>query len=163
MLPRDPFLISLSICILAAAAETILAGRQPVKFLATLRQPHFAPLLWLWTIIGVFYYLICFLVLARLLHIESGNVLRHLAIALMFALLAINAFFNYFLFRRHNLFASLVIFVAYDLIVIALTMSLLLLDKAAALGFIAYPVYLIFANCWAYQLWRLPTHEKIRT
>lgn len=164
MLARHPFLISLGICILAAAAETILAGKQPMKFLATLRQPHFAPPLWLWTIIGVFYYLICFLVLARLLHVESGNMVRPVAIALMLALLAVNAFFNYVLFRMHNLFASLVVFVTYDLIAIALIMSLLLLDKAAALVFIAYPVYLIFANCWAYQLWRLnqPKDEKIR-
>ena len=135
-----------------------------MKFLATLRQPHFAPPLWLWTIIGVFYYLICFLVLVRLLHVEPGNMLRPVAIALILALLAINAFFNYVLFRMRNLFASLVVFVAYDLIAIALTMSLLLLDKAAALVFTAYPVYLMFANCWAYQLWRLnqPTQEKIR-
>jgi Tryptophan-rich sensory protein (mitochondrial benzodiazepine receptor homolog) len=164
MLARHPFLISLGICILAAAAETILAGKHPIKFLATLRQPHFAPPLWLWTIIGVFYYLICFLVLARLLHVESGNMLRDVAVALILALLAINAFFNYVLFRMRNLFASLAVFAAYDLIAIALTMSLLLLDKTAALVFIAYPVYLIFANCWAYQLWRLnqPTYEKIR-
>jgi len=164
VLARHPFLISLGICILAAAAETILAGKQPMKFLATLRQPHFAPPLWLWTVIGVFYYLICLLVLARLLQIESGNVLRSVAIALILALLAINAFFNYVLFGMRNLFASLVVFVTYDLITIALTMSLLLLDKASAFVFIAYPVYLIFANYWAYQLWRLnqPTYEKIR-
>jgi tryptophan-rich sensory protein len=163
MLARHPFLISLGICLLAAAAETILAGKQPMKFLATLRQ-HFAPPLWLWTIIGVFYYLICFLVLARLLHVESGNMLRDVAVALILALLAINAFFNYVLFRIRNLFASLAVFAAYDLIAIALTMSLLLLDKTLALVFIAYPAYLIFVNCWAYQLWRLnqPTYEKIR-
>ena len=164
MLARHPSLISLGICVLAAAAETILAGRQPMKFLATLRQPHFAPPLWLWTIIGVFYYLICFLVLARLLHLEPGNMLRHVAIALILALLAINAFFNYVLFRMRDLFASLAVFVAYDLIAIALIISLFLLSRAATLIFIAYPVYLIFANCWAYQLWRLnqPTDEKVR-
>lgn len=164
MLARHAFLISLGICILAAAAETILAGKQPMKFLATLRQPHFAPPLWLWTIIGVFYYLICFFVLVRLLRVEPGNMLRPVAIALILALLAINAFFNYVLFRMRNLFASLGVFITYDFIAIALTTTLLLLDKAAALVFIAYPVYLIFANCWGYQLWRLnqPTQEKIR-
>jgi tryptophan-rich sensory protein len=155
MLTRHSLLVSCAICILAAAAEGMLAGKQPMNALATLRQPRFAPRPWAWIIVGVFYYLICLLVLARLLHIDSGNLLRNLAIALMFALLAINAFFNYVLFRRRNLFASLLVFVPYDLIAIALMMSLLLLDRMTALVFILYLIYLIFANCWGYQLWRL--------
>jgi hypothetical protein len=93
MLAWHPFLVSLRICVIAAVAEGILAGKAPMKFLATLRQPRFAPLLSVWIIIGVFYYLISFLVLARLLQTDSDSLLRNLAIVLMLAVLAMNAFF----------------------------------------------------------------------
>jgi tryptophan-rich sensory protein len=52
-------------------------------------------------------------------------------------------------------FASLIIAAPYDLIAIALMISLLLLDKKTALIFTPYVLYLIFANIWGYKLWRL--------
>jgi benzodiazapine receptor len=155
MLARHPFLISLGVCVLAAVGEGIFAGKGAMKWLATLRQPRFAPPSWAWIIIGVLYYLICFLVLARLLGIDSDDPLRSLSIALMLALLVTNAFFNYVLFRLRYLYASVAVFVPYDLTAIALTISLFLLDGTAALVFIPYIVYLIFANIWGYELWRL--------
>ena len=155
MFARHPFLFSLAICVLAAASEGILAGKGAMNWLATLRQPRFAPPPWAWIIIGVLYYLICLLVLSRLLGIASGDPFRTLSIVLMLALLVTNALFNYVLFRRRNLLASVAIFVPYDLTAIALTIALFLLDGTAALVFIPYVAYLIFVNIWGYELWRL--------
>ena len=154
MFARHPFLFALAVCVLAAASEGILAGKGAMNWLATLRQPRFAPPPWAWIIIGVLYYLICLLVLSRLLGI-AADPFRNLSIALMLALLVTNALFNYVLFERRNLLASVAIFVPYDLIAIALTIALFLLDRTAALVFIPYVAYLIFANIWGYVLWRL--------
>jgi translocator protein len=163
MLARHPFLVSFSICVIAAVAEGILAGKGATKRLATLRQPRFAPPPWIWIMIGAGYYLICFLVLARLLQTDSDNPLRNISIALVLALLVTNAFFNYVLFRRRNLLASVAIFIPYDLIAIALTISLFLLDETAVLVFIPYITYLIFANLWGYELWRLNQSNSATT
>lgn len=71
MFARHPFLFALAVCVLAAASEGILAGKGAMNWLATLRQPRFAPPPWAWIIIGVLYYLICLLVLSRLLGIAA--------------------------------------------------------------------------------------------
>jgi translocator protein len=155
MFVRHPFLFSLGVCVLAAAAEGIAAGRRPMRFLATLRQPRFAPSSRAWIIVGVFYYVICLFVLARLFRIDSHEPLRNLAIAFMLALMATNAFYNYLLFRLRNLYAGLFVFVPYGLIAIALMLSLFVLDRIAALIFLPYVAYLVFAGTWAYKLWRL--------
>jgi translocator protein len=155
MVARHPFLFSLAICVLAAASEGIFAGKGAMNWLATLRQPRFAPPPWAWIIIGVLYYLICLLVLSRLFGIASDDPFRNLSIALMLALLVTNSLFNYVLFRRRNLLVSVAIFVPYDLIAIALTIALFLPDGTAALVFIPYVAYLIFANIWDYEFWRL--------
>jgi tryptophan-rich sensory protein len=138
MFTRHPVLFSLDICVLAAAAEGILTGKGAIKWLVTLRQPRFAPPSWIWIIIGILYYLISFLVLARLLQTDSDSLLRNLAVALMLGLLVVNAVFNWVLFRLRNLYASVAVFVPYDLIAIALMTSLLMSDKIAALLFVPY-------------------------
>jgi hypothetical protein len=52
-------------------AEEILAGKGPMKFLATPRQPRFSLSLWISIIIDL-YYVISFLVLAHLLQNRFG-------------------------------------------------------------------------------------------
>jgi benzodiazapine receptor len=155
MLIRHPFVVSLGICILAAAAEGVLSGKRPMEALETLRLPRFTPPPRAWIIIGVFYYIICFTVLVRLLRMDGGNRLQYSAIVLMFVLLALNALFNSVLFRSRNLFAAFLLFVPYDLVAVTLQICLFCLDNTAAYVFVPYLAYLVFATVWGYQLWRL--------
>jgi translocator protein len=155
MLVRDALLVSLGICALAATAEGILSGKRPMEVLANLRLPRFAPPRWAWIIIGLFYYTICFTVLARLLQMDGGNRLQYSAAILMIVLLGLNALFNYLLFGLRNALAAFVLFVPYDLVAVALQICLFRLDNTTGYVFLPYAVYLVFANVWGYQLWRL--------
>jgi hypothetical protein len=65
---------ALGLCIVSVALEGVFAGSGIKRRLAELRVPRFAPPLWGWIVIGLCYYVICFVVLFRLfsLHPASG-------------------------------------------------------------------------------------------
>lgn len=155
MLARHALLVSLGICATAVTAEGILGGKRPMETLASLRLPRCTPPRWAWIIIGTLYYIICFSVLARLLQIDGSNKLQCPATVLMIVLLGLNALFNLLLFRLRNVVAALLIFVPYDVLAVALLICLSRLDNTAAGIFVPYIAYLVFANVWGYQLWRL--------
>jgi tryptophan-rich sensory protein len=155
MLVRHPVVVSLGICTLAAAAEGILSGKRPMEVLATLRLPRFTPPRWAWIVIGVFYYVICFTILTRLLEMDGFNRLQYSATVLMIVLLGLNALFNYQLFRSRNVQAAFVIFIPYDLVALALQICLFCLDNTAGYVFVSYLAYLVFATVWGYELRRL--------
>ncbi|MGE5208749.1 MAG: tryptophan-rich sensory protein [Alphaproteobacteria bacterium] len=155
MLVRNSVLVSLGVCGLAATAEGILSGKQPMQVLATFHLPRFTPPRWAWIVIGLLYYGICFTVLTRLLQMDDASSLQGSAIVLMIVLLGLNAVFNYLLFGLRNLLAALVVFIPYDLIAVALQVCLFRLDNATGYIFVSYIVYLVFASVWGYRLWRL--------
>jgi len=155
MLVRHPVVVSLGICILAATSEGMLGGKRPLQVLATLRLPRFTPPRWAWIVIGLFYYAICFMVLTRLLEMNGPRSGQYSATVLMIVLLGLNALFNYLLFRLRNLPAALLFYIPYDLVAVALQICLFRLDSRAGCIFVPYVVYLVFANAWGYQLWRL--------
>ena len=155
MLLRHPIVVALGICALAAAAEGILSGKRPMEVLATLRLPRFTPPPWLWIIIGVFYYVICFSVLTRLLQMDGSHRLQYSATVLMIVLLGLNALFNYVLFRSRNVQAAFMLFIPYVLVAVALQICLFCVDKIAGFIFVPYLAYLVFATVWGYELWRL--------
>jgi benzodiazapine receptor len=152
---RHPVIVSLGICALAATAEGIFSGKRPMQFLATLRLPRFTPPHWVWVVIGLFHYAICFMVLACLLQMAGATRLYYSAIVLMIVLLGLNAFFNYLLFGLRNLPAAFAVFIPYDLVAVALQICLFRLDNTAGYIFVPYVVYLVFVNAWGYQVWRL--------
>jgi benzodiazapine receptor len=147
--------VALGICALAAAAEGILSGKRPMEVLATLRLPRLTPPQWVWMIIAVFYYVICFSVLTRLLQMDGSNRLQYSATVLMIVLLGLNALFNYVLFTSRNVQTAFMVFVPYDLAAVALQICLFCVDKTAAFIFVPYLAYLMFATVWGYELWRL--------
>ncbi len=58
--------ISLGACAIAAALEGVCAGKNVKSFFATLRFPPFSAPLWVWSIIGILYYVIFCFVLYRI-------------------------------------------------------------------------------------------------
>ena len=147
--------LALAACIVSAALEGLFAGRGVKQYMTSLRMPRFAPSMPVWYVIGALYYIACFVVLYRLLDQPPTQPNRTTALALMLVLMSINAFWNYIFFRARNLFAVMLTNFVYTIIALALMASLLSTDRIAALIFAPYLVYLIFANFWGYQLWRL--------
>jgi tryptophan-rich sensory protein len=150
-----PILLAIGACVLAAALESAFAGPGVKQRFAELRMPRLSPPLAVWSVIGVVYYLICALVLHRLLSIPSGaRSGRDVALALAFVVLLANAFWNYLFFRLRSLHLSFLLSVAYSLLAAALLIVLFAVDRTAAWWFVLYAPYLIYANVCGYALLR---------
>ena len=147
--------IALVACVVSAALEGLFAGRNVKDYMARLRMPSYSPPMWLWYIIGALYYVACFVVIYRVVGEAPASALRTAALILVGALMSMNALWNYVFFRARNLFAATLASFPYNLVAIALLLCLVRLDLTAALVFAPYLAYLLFANFWGYQLWRL--------
>lgn len=148
-------LFSLGICVSSAMLEGVAAGKNVKPFFAKLRAPDYAPPLWLWIIIGVVYYVICFFILFRIFRADGNDTLRYVSLSLLLVAMAINALFNYTFFRLENLFYGLLTFVPYLPAVIGLFICLLQFDQAAAYVLLPYFVYLVYVTFLTHRFWKL--------
>jgi tryptophan-rich sensory protein len=135
--------------------EGVFAGSGIKRRLSELRVPRCVPPLWGWVVIGALYYLICFVVLYRLFSLSETIPSRTWALGFLFAMMFINALWNYFFFRSRNLLHAFVIGVPYALVALALFVLLLPLDRAAAFCLLPYLLYLFYAGYFGYQIWKL--------
>ncbi len=148
-------LIALLICGIAAALEGVFAGKNVKGVLGKFRAPKFSPPFWLWVIIGILYYLICFVVLFRILRYDDNFAIRYTAFGLILVVMTLNAVWNYFFFRRRNLRGSFRLAIVYTFAAIALFICLWQFDLIAAYALIPYFLYLVYAFYWGLGLLRL--------
>jgi translocator protein len=146
---------SLGACAVSVALEGVFAGSGIKQRLAEIRVPRFAPPLWGWIVIGGFYYIICFVVLYRLFSVAQPTPLRAWTLALLGGMMFINALWNYFFFRRRNLWHACVIGLPYWLIALVLFAVLLRVERLAALCLLPYLFYLFYASLVGYRVWKL--------
>ena len=145
---------SLGLCALGAGLEGVLAGRGIKQRFAELRFPRYSPPLWGWVVIGVAYYVICFAVLYRLFGLPP-TAFRNGAIALVVTVLLVNAIWNYFFFRKRNLWLAFVLGLPYSAVALTLFFFLVRLDRTAASWWLPYVVYLFYAGTFSYRVWKL--------
>ena len=148
-------LVSAAICAGAAALEGVAAGRDVRARFAELQLPRFSPPLAMWIAIGLGYYVVCFVVLQRLLSLDSASTQRTVALGLLIAAMLINAAWGWLFFRLKNMRASYLTYLPYGIIILALATLLLRIDPGSALVLLPYLVYLIYAAWWGRALWRL--------
>jgi benzodiazapine receptor len=148
-------LIALLICVISAILEGAFAGKGVKAFIANLRSPSYAPPFWVWIIIGVFYYIISFLISYRVLRHSGDSLLKAVALTLLLAMMGINAVWNYVFFRAQNVFLSFFAFIPYPLLAIALFICLLQFEPLAAWIFLPYLAYLNYAAFICYKYWKL--------
>lgn len=148
-------MFSLGICVISAILEGLFAGKNVKAFFEKLKFPAYSAPLWVWYIIGGFYYAIFFFLLYRILRYDADATLKYLSLALVLVMMAVNAGWNYVFFRKQDMFLSFIPFVFYPFLAIALFITLLQFDTAAAYALGAYLVYLLYAVRWSYGLWKL--------
>ena len=144
--------IALVICIAAAAFEGLCAGRDPMGKLRALNQPGWSPPNWVWVLIGIAWYGICFTGLVRLVPLWPE---LKLPLILLLALMVLNAAANLPAFRMRRLDLALAFFVPYWAVLAAFLWTVCPLDPLICALFAIYSVYQIYAAAWAYQLWRM--------
>lgn len=113
---------ALLVCGAGAALESVAAGKSPRAYLAG----------GAWIAIGIAYYVVCAILLYRLLALGSETLLARAGLALLVALMATNAFWNYLFFRQRNPRAGYLAFVPYSLLALVLGGVLLLADRGGA-------------------------------
>jgi tryptophan-rich sensory protein len=150
-------LSAVGICILSAIFEGVMAGGNVKQYFAKLHQPRYAISLKGWFAIGGLYYVVFGIVVYRLLRYDADAdaTVRNLAFILLILMMVWNAVWNYIFFRARNLFISLVAFVPYIMVTLALIAALSRFDQIAAGLVFIYSLYLVYATSWAYKLWNL--------
>lgn len=151
------FVAAFVICAAAAAFEGLCAGRDPMGQLRALKQPSWSPPIWVWVLIGIVWYGICFVGLIRLLPLWSD---QKLPAALLAALMFVNAANNIPLFRMKRLDLAIAFFIPYWPLLAAFLWILCPLDNLTCLLFAIYAVYQIYAAAWGYQLWRMNRRQS---
>lgn len=117
-----------------------------------LRQPKWSPPIWAWVLIGIAWYGICLVGLARLLTYWPE---QKLPLILLVSLLLANGAANIPLFRWRRLDLALLFFVPYWALLAAFMLSAFPLDRLTCGLFAAYAVYQLYAALWGYQLLRM--------
>jgi tryptophan-rich sensory protein len=148
----NPWLPAALIVVAAAGFEGLCAGRDPMGQLKALKQPSWSPPAWVWVLIGIAWYGICFAGLVRLLPLWPGH---EAPVILLVALLFANGAANIPLFRLQRLDLALCFFVPYWGLLGAFFWVLYPLDRLMCALFAIYAAYQIYAAVWGYQLLRM--------
>lgn len=146
------FLGAFLICAAAAAFEGLCAGSDPMGKLRAHKQPGWSPPVWVWVLIGIAWYGICFIGLARLLSVWPET---KLPVVLLIALMLVNAGANIPTFRMQRLDLALAFFIPYWPLLAAFLWAVCPLDRLTCTLFALYAVYQVYAAAWGYQLWRM--------
>ena len=146
------YALALLICAAAAAVEGLCAGRDPMAQLRALKQPGWSPPNWAWVLIGLAWYAICFIGLARLLPLWPEH---KLPVILLTALMLANGAANLFQFRMRRLDLAFLFLFPYWLLLGAFLALACPLDEVTCGLFALYAVYQLYAAAWGYRLWRL--------
>ena len=155
MSPRYALLTAIIGCVTAAILEGICAGGNVKTFNRTLHFPRYSAPLWVWSIIGGLYYLICCFVIYRLLRLSFDSAVKTSALALIAFMMLVNALTNYVIFRAQNLWVSFLIGSVFPVLDITLFVLVLFLDAVAALSLVPYLIYRVYAVWWGYALWKI--------
>jgi translocator protein len=150
-----PLLYALGLCGVSVVLEGVFAGEGFKRRLAELRVPDFTPPFWGWIVIGLCYYVICFIVFYRLFSLPATETLRPLALAVLGGLMLINAGWNYFFFRTRHLLHAFLVGLPYVVLAMILFGVLLRVDRVAAWFFLPYLLYLVYASRFGYLVWKL--------
>ena len=147
--------VSLLICAAVAALEGAAAGRGVRVHYQALRMPRLSPPLPLWIGIGIAYYVMCFVVLLRVLQSAPHTAARIVALMLTVVIMLANAGWGLLFFRLKNARASYIAFFPYAVLVAGLAVVLARVDRVAAFVLMPYMVYLAYAAWWTRAIWHL--------
>lgn len=146
------YLIAFAICVAAAGFEGLCAGRDPMGQLKATSQPAWSPPSWVWVLIGIAWYAICFTALARLLPLWQEH---KTPVILLGAIMLLNGAAGLFQFRMKRLDLAFFSLVPYLLLLATFLWSVCPLDRVSCLLFVAYAAYGLYGGYWQFQLWRM--------
>lgn len=148
----EPWLWAGATCIVAAGFEGLCAGRDPMGQLKATKQPSWSPPNWVWVLIGIAWYAICLVGLARLLPFWEDH---RLPVIMLTVLMLANGAANIFGFRMKRLDLAFYFLFPYWLLLAAFCWAAWPRDRLTVELFAIYAVYQLYAAAWGYQLWKM--------
>ena len=148
----NPYLLAFLICVGMTLLEGACAGRDPMGQLRTLRQPRWSPPSFVWILIGLFWYAICFTALIRLLPKYEQDAT---SVWLLVGLMAANAGANIPQFRMGRLDIAFAYLLPYWGLLAAFIWSVRNVDSLTLALFGIYSVYQLYAAVWGWNLWQM--------
>lgn len=143
---------AIAICGMAARLEAFLSGPQPFAFLKALRQPAWSLPAPAWIAVGVAFYAIMAIVLARLFMVGRAAMW---GVALTMIVLLADAFWNFLFFRLRRFDLAYWYLFPYSAIVVGSAIAAYAVDAVSA-GLIAlYVAFLPYDVAWVNALRRL--------
>lgn len=118
-------------------------------------MPGLAPPFWVWTLIGVAYYVLFFFLISSLLSTQPTIPLTEIGVALTAILMVLNAGWNWVFFRRKSLRLSFLLFMPYLACALLLALVLHRLGNPFFVWYLLYLFYLLWATWWGCRVWRL--------
>ena len=155
MLNKRALTIAIATPMGCAIFGNALTGDAVRTWYPTLYKSRWVLPLWTFIPIGIAYYLMCGVVLYRLLAIVAPSRERTRAIVLLLGMMSANEVWNYLFFGKKDLRASLVGMLGFIGVVVALAFTLSQIDRRSATFLRPYLVWLGYDVVWAYELWRL--------
>jgi tryptophan-rich sensory protein len=149
----NSYVMAALICAVFAGLETAMAGAGASRFLRELRQPRWALPLPVWYALGLLYYVTCYLILVSLL--RRPSFLRSWELWLLGGIMAWNAAWNFFFFRKRDLRKSFSMTVFYSAAVFVLLFRLLASNTAGTWLLLAYALYLPYSWLWTYRVGKM--------
>src|SRR5437764_2104821 len=115
-----PTVIATIVCLIAAVSEALVTGSDPRSRFRRLRLPRYSPAFRIWILIGLFYYVMCFVILQHLLSAADFFGLHRLALVVVIAMLGCNAACNALFFPCGALRLSFLAFLRLVMFVVSL-------------------------------------------
>jgi tryptophan-rich sensory protein len=150
-----PTWTAVSICATSAVLEGVCAGGGLRRRWAELVQPRGAPPFPVWIAIGLYYYVMCFLLACEILAAGLDSPLSLAALVLLLTILVANATWNALFFRFRSYRASWLFFFPYSLLVAVLTGLAIGMDLPGCYALLGYEFYLPYALWWTYRIAQL--------
>jgi tryptophan-rich sensory protein len=144
--------IAILICGAAAGLEALLSGPRPFAFLRSLRQPAWSLPVSAWIAVGIAFYAIMAIILARLLSIGRAAVW---GLTFIIVVLLADAIWNFLFFRLRRFDLAYYYLFPYSLIVIGAAIATYSSDPASVIPLALYILFLPYDVVWVSALRRL--------
>jgi tryptophan-rich sensory protein len=154
MQTAHPLLWALGLCIVAAVAEALCAGRGVRARFSELRLPKYSLPIWAWSLVGLGYYVALVIVIQFFFSGAVSAPNSKLGLVAAIAVLIGNAAWNYVFFRTRsmNLTAATTFF--YLILVAWLAMLVWRADRGVAVIYSLYLAYIPYLLWWTVAVWR---------
>ena len=143
------------IVILIPILGAILAGEGLNGWYKTLNMPFLNIPFWLFITVQIIYYIICVIILSRILFFIKGKKSLTHILTIFFVFMMTAELWNFFFIGLKSTINGFIGMIVFTVIAIILFINLRAKDKVSSYILLPYLLWLIFDNVWIFDLWRI--------